>query len=140
MREVFADTAYWIAITNPKDQWHKITKRARQELGNVIIVTTDEILIEFLTSFSKRGDSWRMRAVEIAQAIMNDPNIHVVPQTRDSFLSGFERYRKRKDKAYSLQDCIAMNTMESRMIDNVLTSDRHFQQERFTILMEEIPS
>ena len=139
MREVFADTAYWIAITNPKDQWHKIAKRATQELGDVLIVTTDEILMEFLTSFSKGGISLRMKAVEITQKIMDNPNICVIPQTRDSFLSGIERYRERKDKAYSLQDCVAMNVMESRMIDRVLTSDRHFQQEGFTILMEEIP-
>ena len=57
-------------------------------------------------------------------------------QTRGAFLQGLARYENRPDKAYSLQDCISMNWMQSLGIREILTSDRHFEQEGFTILMK----
>jgi predicted nucleic acid-binding protein len=30
MRRIFADTLYWIAITHPKDQWHRVAVEASQ--------------------------------------------------------------------------------------------------------------
>ena len=51
-------------------------------------------------------------------------------------MSGLERYEQRRDKSYSLQDCVAMNVMESEDIREILTSDHNFEQERFTILMK----
>ena len=51
-------------------------------------------------------------------------------------MNGLERYEHRLDKAYSLQDCVAMNVMEAEGIREILTSDHNFEQERFTILMK----
>ena len=50
-------------------------------------------------------------------------------------LAGLARYERRLDKGYSLQDCVSMNVMEAEGITGVLTSDHHFEQEGFTILM-----
>lgn len=41
MRQVFADAVYWIAIANPKDQWHARVVRAVRSLGHELLVTTD---------------------------------------------------------------------------------------------------
>lgn len=136
MKTVFADAAYWIAMANPKDQWHNAARRARAELGDALLVTTDETLTEFLTALSKRGSNLRDRSARTVRAIIANPNVKVIPQTRDSFSKGLERYEQRNDKSYSLQDCIIMNAMEAETITDILTSDRHFQQEGFTILME----
>ena len=35
---------------------------------------------------------------------MNSPRVTVVPQSRETFLSGMELYRQRPDKRYSLTD------------------------------------
>lgn len=60
--------------------------------------------------------------------------VAIVPQTTDSFLTGLDLYRTRLDKGYSLTDCISMQTMRQRGIADVLTNDRHFEQEGFHAL------
>jgi predicted nucleic acid-binding protein len=40
----------------------------------------------------------------------------------------------RPDKGYSLTDCISMGTMRREAITEVLTNDRHFEQEGFRAL------
>ena len=113
MNMVFADASYWIALVNPKDQWHEVASAARAELGRTRIVTTDEVLMEFLTALSaKNKGRLRIVAVQAVRAILDDPNTHVVPQTRTSFLDGLALYEQRTDKTYSLQDCISMNVMK----------------------------
>ncbi len=44
MRKVLADTFYWIALINLKDQWRGRALKISQNLTGVSIVTTDEIL------------------------------------------------------------------------------------------------
>jgi predicted nucleic acid-binding protein len=68
--------------------------------------------------------------------ILNDPDIEVVSQSRDSFLAGLALYERRPDKRYSLVDCISMNVMRQRDIQEILTSDRHFSQEGFVRLLD----
>jgi len=43
-------------------------------------------------------------------------------------------YRNRPDKSYSLTDCISMQIMRRQRLTEVLTSDRHFEQEGFRAL------
>jgi len=61
------------------------------------LVTTDEVISEFLTFFS---DSLRLRrrAVETVRELERDPNILILPQSRESFQAGFELYAARPDK------------------------------------------
>ncbi len=138
MTTVFADSAYWIAIANPRDQWHDSAKQARKRLGNQVeLVTTDAVLTEFLTGLSASGDKLRERAVTTARAIINDPNIRVIPHTRTLFHKALDLlYEERPDKEYSLQDCISMVVMKDGLMANILTSDHHFEQECFVILMK----
>ena len=51
------------------------------------------------------------------------------------FHLGLERFEDRQDKGYSLTDCMSMVLMETEEIQEVLTSDKHFRQAGFTILM-----
>jgi len=135
MKEVFADALYWIAIARPNDPWQQAAREARKELGDAALVTTDEVLVEFVTALCKGGAAVRRIAVEMAREILADPGVRVVPQTHDSFLEGLERFENREDKQYGLTDCISMNVMQSEGIDEVLTNDHHFEQEGFTILI-----
>ncbi len=136
MKEVFADTHYWIAIINPGDQWAEFARAARSKLGQVRIVTTDEVLTEFVTALAPYGPQLREAAVKVVRAILNNPNVSVVPQTRQSFLDGVALYDSRKDKRYSLTDCISMTTMKTRGITEVLSNDHHFEQEGFIVLIK----
>lgn len=135
MTTVFVDTLYWIAITRPGDPWQEASKRAKASLENVRLLTTDEVLIEFLASLSRGGEHIRRQAVKMVREILANPNVKVLAQSRDSFLRGVGLYEQRPDKEYSLTDCISMNAMWSESVTKILPHDHHFEQERFDVLI-----
>lgn len=135
MRQIFADTFYWIAFINPSDIWHTRVTNTLRLLQPCTLITTEEVLGELLTFYSKSGNKLRERAVNLVEDILDSPDVEVIEQTHGSFLLGLELYKSRLDKGYSLTDCISMNTMRQLKITEVLTHDRHFTQEGFVILL-----
>jgi predicted nucleic acid-binding protein len=135
VKVVFADTVYWVALINPKDQWRDAALSAKALLHDVRLVTTDVVLIEVLNFFAEHGEEARPRAASTAEAILTNPDTEVARNTYESFLSGLAFYKARADKSYSLTDCISMNLMLGRNITEVLTHDHHFAQEGFTLLL-----
>ena len=63
--------------------------------------------------------------------------MRVIPQSRKSFRASLDLYRARPDKRYSLVDCISMQTTHEEGLAEVLTNDRHFEQEGFRALFRE---
>jgi len=135
MAGIFADTSYWIAVALPDDQWAPTVRAARSSMGKTQLVTTEEVLIEFLTALSSRGRYVRARGASLVRSILRDRDVTVVHQTHDSFLNGLDLYERRLDKQYSAVDCISMNTMKRLRIRQALTNDRHFAQEGFRVLI-----
>ncbi len=136
MRTIFADTFYWTALFNPRDEWHVRVISFSKNLISVRLVTTDEVLTEFLNFFSGYDMKMRQSVIERIQDILQNDYVQVIPQSHDTFLAGLELYKQRFDKQYSLTDCISMQTMKQLEITEVLTHDKHFKQEGFTILFE----
>ena len=134
MPEIFADSFYWIALANPTDASHRTALGFSQTSLASVLVTTDEVLIEFLNYFSAAGERKRRVVGIMVEETMDNSSIIVLPQTHDSLLSGIALYKARGDKAYSLTECVSMNTMRERNITEVLTHDQHFAQEGFTVL------
>src|SRR5262245_18253443 len=97
MWRVFADTVYWIALAHPLDQWHPRAVRAGRAIRGAKIVTSDEVLIEFLAHFSGQGRLIREGAGRYVDRIFNNPDIIVRPQSRRTFLDGFALYKRRPD-------------------------------------------
>jgi predicted nucleic acid-binding protein len=135
MRRVFADTYYWIAPLNDRDQGHAAAQAVSQSLGQATVVTTQEVLSEVLTHFSGYGRFMRQSAAAFIRNILADPTIDVREQSGRSFLSGLALYETRPDKDYSLTDCISMETMRAESITEILTHDNHFTQEGFALLL-----
>ena len=133
MRQVFADTLYWLAIFVPGDSWAGAVHRV--DLSATSLLTTEEVLSEFLTAVSSQGEHARRLACRLVRQILSDPNIEVVVQSHESFLAGLALYERRPDKQYSLVDCISMNVMRQKGIREILTHDRHFAQEGFVRLL-----
>ncbi|MGA1995223.1 MAG: PIN domain-containing protein [Bryobacteraceae bacterium] len=135
MRPVFADTLYWGAALHPHDQYRAQAIRAREALGEIRLVTTDEVLTEFLDGVAQRGTHLREAAARAVRVILEDRRVTVYPQSRESFLAGIHLYEQRNDKGYSLVDCISMTTMRRQGISEILTNDRHFVQEGFIVVL-----
>jgi predicted nucleic acid-binding protein len=129
VKVVFADTFYWIALTVPGDAAYA---RANQVTNDV--VTTEEVLTEYLTFFCAAPEYLRRDVAANVEAMLSDPGVRIIPQSHDSFIAGFELYRSRPDKGYSLTDCISMQTMRKEGLTEALTNDRHFEQEGFRAL------
>jgi predicted nucleic acid-binding protein len=136
MKQIFADTFYWVALINSQDNWHQRVREVTSSLKNVELVTTDEVLVEVLNFMSAQVANRRRRTVEFIDDLLQNPRLQIIPQNRESFLQGFELYRHRPDKEYSLTDCISMTVMQRLKIGEVLTHDNHFKQEGFRILFE----
>lgn len=137
MKLLFVDTFYWTALLNVRDAWHEQAISYSQPLKQVQIVTTDEVLLEFLNFFSSYGGYMRSGAAQRVQDVLRSNDVQVIYQTHTSFLDGLALYAQRLDKGYSLTDCISMNTMRQFGMIEILTHDRHFIQEGFTILFNE---
>jgi len=135
VKRVFVDTLYWVAITRPGDQWAEAALAARAKLDQVRLVTTDEVLTEFVNALSDYGDWLRQVSVRAVRAVLADPTTTVLPQSRETFLRGIDLHEARLDKAYSLTDCISMAAMRELGIRDILTHDHHFEQEGFIVLI-----
>jgi len=75
-----------------------------------------------------------MRAFDLSRRIDIDPDVLLIKHREDLRRSGLRLYYERPDKGYSLTDCISMVVMKQMGISEVLTQDKHFAQEGFTIL------
>ncbi|MBW4620120.1 MAG: nucleic acid-binding protein [Cyanosarcina radialis HA8281-LM2] len=133
MKLIFADTFYWIALLNPKDNWHQIAlDRARNNTDP--IVTTDGIIDEVLNYAASKGNLIRQKALLMCTQILRELTINIIAHTPKLRQLGFDLFEQRSDKGYSLTDCISMIIMRQRGITDVLTHDKHFTQEGFHIL------
>jgi uncharacterized protein len=134
MTAIFADTSYWIALIDLDDSAHeRALELTTSKLAHIPIITTDEVLVEYLTFFATAHDYLRRKALANARRILESPDVRVIPQSRDSFLSGMALYEARPDKGYSLTDCISMQVMRREG----LTDARHFEQEGFRALFRD---
>ena len=133
MRLVFADTFYWIALTNVRDAAHGRMMALSRSFAYRRIVTTEEVLTEYLNFYS--GDRrLRMVAAQTVEDILAAKSVHVLPQSQSTFRAGLDLYHLRPDKRYSLTDCVSMQSMRALGIEDVLTDDHHFQQEGFALV------
>ena len=133
MRTVFADTGYWVALLNPRDQHHGSVKKVSSALGQTRIVTSEMVLDELLAGLSE--PPVRAVAISAVSGILANPNVEVVPQTSLQFREAFDLYKTRADKGWSLTDCASFNLMKERGITEALAHDGNFEQAGFVALL-----
>ena len=91
--------------------------------------------MEVLAHVSRLGAHVRAEAVGTIDDLRVDAQVTIIPQTPELFEDGLQLYRSPLDKTYSLTDCMSMAICRRLGITDVLTHDRNFQQEGFTILL-----
>jgi predicted nucleic acid-binding protein len=133
MKQIFADTSYWIGLVNPRDQIHQKVIKITQQLFSVRLVTTEMVLGELLNSFS--DSPFRRTVAGMVLKLRNDRNLRIVPQTSEQFESVLRRYKQAADKSWSLTDCASFEVMEAEQIQAALTHDQHFAQAGYEALL-----
>jgi predicted nucleic acid-binding protein len=135
MSAVFADTNYWIALLNPKDDLHEKVLSFSESLEGRQIFTSEMVLTQLLDDFSSRGEALRRAATLLVQQMFWNRNLRVVAQTSEQFRDALALYGKRGDKEWSLTDCASFQVMEEHRLTQALTHDHHFQQAGFQALL-----
>jgi predicted nucleic acid-binding protein len=133
--EAFLDTAYALALAAPTDQLHAaaVALAEHLEAAGTRLVTTQAILLEIGNALSKRRR--RAAAIRLLGALTLDPNVEIVPLTPELFDQGLALFQARPDKDWGLIDCVSFIVMQGRGITEALTSDEHFEQAGFQILL-----
>ncbi|MGB2900750.1 MAG: PIN domain-containing protein [Candidatus Acidiferrum sp.] len=134
MRQVFADTGYWIAFVNPRDQIHAKAVSVTQQLASARILTSEMVLAEVLNSFSDAGPL-RHAVGSMVQRLRCNRDVIIVPQTSGQSEGALRRYKQAVDKSWSLTDCASFQVMEAEHIQAALTLDQHFAQAGFETLL-----
>jgi predicted nucleic acid-binding protein len=134
MRRVFADTSYWIALVNPRDQLHAKAVSVTRQLSSITIVTSEMVLAELLNSFSDAGPL-RNIVGGMVEKLRDNRDVIIVPQTSEQFGSALRRYQQAADKSWSLTDCASFQVIEAERIQAALTHDQHFAQAGFETLL-----
>ena len=135
--EVFLDTAYAIALANAKDQFHHEAVGLAKQLRThkTKLITTRAVLLEIGNALS--GQRFRAEAVKLLDALEADPTVGIVPLTDGLYTQALNLYRTRPDKEWGLVDCLSLVVMRERELTSALTTDMHFQQAGFRVLLRE---
>jgi predicted nucleic acid-binding protein len=134
-RVVFADAHFYIALLIVNDPHHVDALALSAMLERDDVWTSEPVLVEVLAYASRGGRQGRALAVDLVDRLSAHARTTIVPQTPELFRAGLDLYRRRLDKSYSLTDCMSMSICEEQGITQVLTHDRHFEQEGYEILM-----
>jgi uncharacterized protein len=135
LARLYADAVYFIALLFPSDDLNEPAIAVASDTRATGFVTTDAVLGELLAYVAERGMHARRQAVGLIDDMRLDPAWALIRQTPDLFDRAFALYRRRLDKGYSLTDCMSMVVCGDLGITEVLSHDRHFEQEGFAILL-----
>jgi len=133
MSRVFADTSYFLALLNPSDELHQHALQRTGELQDSI-VTTEWVLTE-VANFLRSPEN-RPLFLALLDDLRDAPRAKIERASGDSFDKGVALYRERKDKEWSLTDCISFVVMRENKIKEALTGDHHFEQAGFVVLLK----
>jgi len=106
---------------------------AQLQSENVPLLTTEFVLLEVADALS--APHLRMNTVAFIERVRQLPIVQIVPTHMDLLSAAWQLYRQRPDKDWGLTDCTSFVIMQQRRIMQAFTSDRHFEQAGFLILL-----
>jgi hypothetical protein len=103
------------------------------------IITTEMVLWEVLNALAHPAT--RSGAAEVYRQCHQADGVEVVPCEIRPMQAAFALYATRRDKSWSLTDCLSFRVMQERKLTDALTADHHFEQAGFrALLLEDPPS
>ncbi len=135
MNKIFVDTSALIALGNKRDAFHQAACRVNYELQRrkCHLVTTMGVMLEFGNAFSYL--QLRPTAIKLIEAIRESEQWTCMTLDEKSFHRAFERFKRVRDKEWGLVDCLSMIAAKKCGIVEIFTTDHHFEQAGFTILL-----
>ena len=133
MSTLLADTSFLVAYLNPRDEHHAQAVQW-MTVSSERIVTSEWVLAE-LGNFLAEQPNRRLFG-SLVRALSAEERVEIVPADHASFLDALSLYLRRPDKSWSFTDCASFRLMKARKIRQALTTDHHFEQAGFTVLLK----
>jgi len=133
---VFVDTAGWLALVNKSDSLHRKARKIRDRLleQSIRFAVSDYVIVEIANALSRAP--WRETAIRLISSIYASDDVIVVEVDKALLQEAWELYRAREDKDWSLTDCTSFVIMNKGGMRRAFTSDNHFEQAGFSVLMK----
>jgi uncharacterized protein len=135
--DVFADTSGWLSAFVHTEPHHSTAadylRKWRRERRRV--VTTNYVITELAALYVNRIRSPRAQQVNTIETIRSADWVEVIVVDATLDLEGWDLFKARPDKSWSLVDCVSFVIMQQRGITDALTEDHHFEQAGFVSLL-----
>src|SRR5947208_492555 len=133
MTAFFADTFYFLALLDSREDRHLQAFEFSCD-PQVHILTTEWVLAEFGDAYSHPTD--RADFVALYRSLLNHSRVKIVSAGTSLFQRGVDFFEQRRDKDWSLTDCLSFVVMHDERITHALTGDKHFEQAGFIALLK----
>ena len=133
MTTIFVDSFYLLALFNGRDAAHEQAVAASKHLREDL-VSTDWVLVETADALCTPVN--RRRCALFVDDLRRSAHFEIEPASRELFDAGWELYKSRPDKEWSLTDCFSIVIMQNRGIADALTGNHHFEQAGFRALLK----
>jgi uncharacterized protein len=134
VKAVFVDTFFFLAALNPDDAHHERALAWLDAFGGSLL-TTAWVITEVADALA--GREHRKVFHRFYRTLTSESVIRVLPPDPDPWERGLRLYFSRRDKEWSLTDCISFAVMEQEGLTEALTGDRHFEQAGFAALLRD---
>jgi predicted nucleic acid-binding protein len=132
----FLDTAFVVALLNPKDALHEKAKSQFDAVKKAREVwTTEAVLFEIGNAF---GTSRRLDAANFIERCFSTSNIRVVSVSTTLFRGALTFYKQHADQEWGFTGCALFVVMQEQNLIEALTHDIHFQQAGFHAVLREV--
>ncbi len=137
MPNVFGDTSGLLAAFVATEAEHpKAAALLRQwSADGTRLVTTNYVLTELVALYVSRIRTPRAQQILTIERLKASDWVEIVHVTPELDAAAWELFLARPDKEWSLVDCSSFVLMQQRGIVSALTSDHHFIQAGFQILL-----
>ena len=127
---LFVDTSGWIEVFGKNNPQHNdaIIYLDYAIQHHHVIVTTNYVIAEFVGRGENSCKMSRQALLDAVGSILILPNIEYVHVGEESHKAALTLLRNRLDKQWSLVDATSINILWVRDIENVLSTDHHFDE------------
>lgn len=133
MSAVFADTSFFVAYLNSRDDSHELAHEYMTSFPETIL-TTEWVFVE-LGNYLAEGKNRRL-FIPLVRQFSADRRSRILSADSDRYTKGLTFYGKRPDKDWSFTDCISFVVMKEEKLVDALTGDHHFEQAGFNALLK----
>lgn len=137
--DVFVDTAGFLALWDAKDEHHGRAVRLQVELAGRRrrFLTTDYVADETATLLLIRHG--HMAAADFLDTLTASEALRLEWVGPERFDAASSFFRRHTDKEWSFTDCVSFTLMREMNVSDAFTTDHHFAEAGFNVLLKDKP-